>query len=262
MVEGMSIGVHDLNIFYRESGQGHPLILLHGATDTHALWEQFIPEFSEKYRVITPDTRGHGRTINPSDQLSYRMFADDLAGFIQALELNKPLIFGYSDGGQAALDLGIRYPGLAGALVLGGVWFRFSKEYQNSIKAAGFTGAGEIDFRIFEQNAPADWRERMGLIHSDPRKDYPEILLRNLAELFWTPLNYSEHDLGKISTPTLILMGENDENVPLDEARELAALIPGAELAVIPDATHSGVFRYRDQMIKIVLDFLAQGLEP
>ncbi len=134
MAEGKFVNANGLDIYYQEYGKGRPLILLHGATDTHKLWKPFIPEFSKFFRVITPDTRGHGRTLNPAGELSYQVMADDLAEFIQDLDLEKPFMFGYSDGGQTALDFGMRYPDIPGALVIGGAWYQFSAEYQDSLR--------------------------------------------------------------------------------------------------------------------------------
>lgn len=258
MAEGKFIHANGADIFYQEVGQGKPLILLHGATDTHALWTTSIPYFSKSYTVIAPDSRGHGRTLNPLGMLSYPLMADDLAAFIQELNLEKPYVFGYSDGGQIALDLGMRYPNLAGALVIGGAWFRFSAEYQHALKAAGFIGAGELDFQTYEKFAPPDWRERMGKYHPHPDPDYPEVLLRNLASLFWTPLNYDQEDFLQIQVPTLILVGEEDEMVPPEESRQMAAMIPGAEFAAIPDATHNQVIVREGEYLPIVIDFLSR----
>ena len=258
MDEGKFIQANGLEIFYEEVGRGKPLILLHGATDTHALWTSFIPDFSKSYKVITPDSRGHGRTLNPLGTLSYPLMSDDLAAFIKELELEKPFIFGYSDGGQIALDLGMRYPDLAGALVIGGAWYRFSAEYQESLRKSGCMGPGEIDFQVFEEFALKDWRERMSKFHPNPDPNYPEVLLRNLASLFWTPLNYKEKDFLKIKAPTLILVGENDEMVPPEESREMAAMIPGAEFTAIPDTTHTQVIVPGGESLPIVIDFLSR----
>ncbi len=92
--------------------------------------------------------------------------------------------------------------------------------------------------------------------HLNPDPDYPEILLRQLAKLFWTPLNYKKEDLLKITAPTLILTGELDEIVPPEESREMASLIPGAELAVIPDATHTQMIVPGGKCLPIVIEFL------
>ncbi len=261
MIDGRFISANGLEIFYRDVGQGRPLILLHGATDTHKLWSPFIAEFSKIFRVFTPDSRGHGRTFNPAGELNYQTLADDLAAFIQELDLEKPFIFGYSDGGQTALDFGMRYPDVAGALVIGGAWYQFSAEYQDALKHVGFIGVGEIDFHIYEKFAPADWRERIGKYHPNPDPNYPEVLLRSLASLFWTPLNYDKEDFLKIQAPTLILVGEQDELVPPEESREMAVLIPGAELALIPGATHTQVIIPGGDCLSTVIDFLLRQLD-
>jgi pimeloyl-ACP methyl ester carboxylesterase len=261
MGEGRYISANGLEVYYREFGEGKPLILLHGATDTHILWQPFIPILSESFRVFTPDSRGHGRTLNPSQKLSYQVLADDLAAFIKVLDLEKPFLFGYSDGGQAVLDFGMRYPEIAGALVVGGAWYRFSTEYQDALRQAGFVGPAEIDFQIFEELAPPDWRERMRKAHLDPDPDYPETLLKNLAALFWTPLNYRREDFLKILDPTLILVGERDEMVPPEESREMTALIPGAEFAIIPGASHTKVIIQGGEFLQIVTSFLLHQMD-
>ncbi len=119
-----------LDISYQEHGLGKPLLLIHSGTDSADSWQSYLPAFAEHYRVIAPDSRGHGRTNNPARTMSYRLFADDMAALVQTLGLYKPLIFGYSDGGQVALELGMRYPDLPQALVVGAAWFRFSEAYR------------------------------------------------------------------------------------------------------------------------------------
>jgi pimeloyl-ACP methyl ester carboxylesterase len=259
--QGSYIKANGLNIFYRESGQGPSLILIHGATDTHRLWEPHLSVLSKHFWLITPDSRGHGRTLNPSRKLNYQLMADDLAAFIQKRRLIKPFLFGYSDGGQVVLDFAMRYPDLPGALVIGGAWYRFSDEYQAAITGSGFTSPGKVDFDVFEKNAPPDWEERMQSAHTDPDSDYPRILLESLAQMWWTPLNYTEDEFKKITAPTLIIMGEKDEMIPLAEAEEMAALIPGAELAVIPGAKHNDVLKPSGEFTGKLVSFLTNKIE-
>jgi len=254
--KGHFVTANGINIYYRDQGIGQPLILLHGGTDTHRLWNPYLPIFLEYFRVITPDSRGHGRTMSLSGELSYRMMADDLVALIRVLELDHPLIFGYSDGGQAVLDFGIRYPGFAKALIIGAAWYRFSKEYQDALRNAGFVGPGEINYQVFEKNAPPDWIESMRHSHPHPDSDYPRTLLETLASLWWTPLDYRAEDFQHITEPTLILMGELDEMIPLAEAREMAEMIPRAELTVIPGAAHNDVLIENGLFLNLVLDFL------
>jgi pimeloyl-ACP methyl ester carboxylesterase len=108
---GAYIEANGLRVYYEVCGEGEPLLLIHGGTATSQSWTSHLPAFTEHFRVFAPDSRGHGRTDNP---------ADDVAALIKALGLQRPLVLGYSDGGQIALELGMRYPGLARALVLGG----------------------------------------------------------------------------------------------------------------------------------------------
>ena len=116
---GAYVQANDLNIHYERRGVGEPLILLHGGTLTGKMWEPYLPALSQHFEVITPDSRGHGKTDNPAQTLSYRAMADDVAAFIQALGLSQPLISGYSDGGQIALELGMHYPNLVKGLIVG-----------------------------------------------------------------------------------------------------------------------------------------------
>jgi pimeloyl-ACP methyl ester carboxylesterase len=107
---------------YEERGTGTPLVLIHGGLASSALWEPHLPDLADDFRVITPDSRGHGRSTNPSGQLSYTQLADDVAALIAALGLVRPVVGGYSDGGQVALELGARHPGTAGALIVGAAY--------------------------------------------------------------------------------------------------------------------------------------------
>ena len=107
------IEANGLRVYYEAHGEGEPLLLVHGGIATSRSWAAHLPAFTEHFRVFAPDSRGHGRTDNPAGELDYRVMADDLAALIAALGLQWPLVLGYSDGGQVALELGIRYPGLA-----------------------------------------------------------------------------------------------------------------------------------------------------
>ena len=236
--KGRYAQVNGLNMYYEESGSGPPLILLHGGTVTSGMWEAHIPAFARHFRVIAPDSRGHGKTNNPAGALSYRLMADDVAALALALELDGPLICGYSDGGQIALEIAMRYPDLAEALVIGAAWYRFSDVYLDFLRAMGLESSGKVDFQIARSLAP-DLVELWETEHTwstDP--DYWQTLLTQIAVMWWTPLDYTPADFQQITAPTLILMGDRDGLVELEQAIELYRLIPGAELAILPDKTH------------------------
>jgi pimeloyl-ACP methyl ester carboxylesterase len=120
------------------------------------MWQPFLSTFVPHFRVITPDSRAHGRTNNPAGELSYHLMADDVVAFIQALNLTKPLVFGYSDGGQITLEIGMRYPTLTTALVVGAAWYRFSQTYLDGLKAAGFESSGMVNIEQIQREDP-EW---------------------------------------------------------------------------------------------------------
>ena len=143
---GKYIEANGLRVYYEVYGEGEPLLLIHGGTATSQSWASHLPTFAKHFRVFTPDSRGHGRTDNPTGELSYHLMADDVAALVGALGLQSPLVLGYSDGGQIALELGMCYPRLARALVLGGTQFRFSEAYLEDARALlGIAEGEEVD---------------------------------------------------------------------------------------------------------------------
>lgn len=251
---GRYIEANGLNIHYDEQGEGSPLVLLHGGTGSLGNWYEHLPTFAEHFRVIMLDSRGHGQTRNPASELGYDMMADDVAAFAKALDLSKPLILGYSDGGQIALELGMRHPDLAGALVLGGTCYRFGKQYFEALEGFGIHNPAVFDVGEMEKAAP-EWVEALKVEHARP--DDPEnwrTLMKQISALWWDVHDYSAADLAKITAPTLILVGDRDEGVDPEQSVEMYRMIPNAELAIMPNANHGTAFGPLSWAV--VLDFL------
>jgi pimeloyl-ACP methyl ester carboxylesterase len=245
-------------MYYEECGSGEPLILLHGGGGTGHMWQHLLSYFVPHFKVITPDSRAHGKTDNPTGELRYHLMADDVAAVIRALGLTKPLVFGYSDGGQIALEIGIRHPGLTRALVVGAVSCRTTESSLAGAKALGLEGPGVVNFEQLQRESPM-WADILRTEHvraDDP--DYWQTLLKQLSVMIWTPLNYTAQDFQKIAEPTLILLGDRDELNPLEQSVEMYQLISNAELAILPNASHgTPIFSDRSRLtMEIVLDFL------
>jgi pimeloyl-ACP methyl ester carboxylesterase len=253
---GTHIEANGLNIYYEVHGEGEPLLLLHGGTATSQAWASHLPAFAEHFRVFTPDSRGHGRTDNPAGELGYRLMADDVAALIGALGLQRPLVLGYSDGGQIALELGMRYPGLSRALVLGGTQFRFSEAYLEATRALLSIAKGqEVDPEKLERDQPdfVDYlREAHGGVYGP---EYWKTYVRQIASLWLTPLRYTAEDLASITDPVLLLVGDRD-GACTKEAPELFRLLPNAELAVAPGSDHGFVEKKAGLFDALALDFL------
>jgi pimeloyl-ACP methyl ester carboxylesterase len=179
-----------------------------------------------------------------------------VAALIGALGLQRPLVLGYSDGGQIALELGMRYPGLAGALVLGGTQFGFSESYLEDARALlGITDGKVVDTERLEREQP-DWvaylREAHGHVYGP---EYWKTYVEQIASLWLTPLRYASEILAAITDPTLILVGDRD-GACTEEAFELWRLLPNAELAVAPGSDHGFIEAKAALFDALALDFL------
>ena len=115
--------------YYEEAGSGYPLILLHGNSESAEYFRHQIDYFSEEYRVIAVDTRGHGRSPRGDGPFSISRFADDLNDFMERHGIEKAHILGFSDGGNTALVFALRYPQRVNRLILNGANLYFSGMY-------------------------------------------------------------------------------------------------------------------------------------
>ena len=252
-VSGQYVRANGLDIYYEEYGAGPPLVDIHAGTSTI----QHCSAFGARFRVIAPNTRGHGRTANPTGAMSYALLADDIAALIGALGLDRPPIVGYSIGGTTALELGVRYPGDTGPLVLGGAWYRLAPGFFAALRQMnGLAGNGEVDVELPERTHPyfvEEWQQTHAALGGS---DYWKDLLRQLWPMVRASPGHAEADLGRVAVPTLVVVGDRDDLVPVDEALSLYRLIPGAELAVIPGADHFLPWSHGAPYEAAVLDFL------
>ena len=123
--QGRCVHANGIDIHYVEAGEGEPLLLLDNAmVSTNPIWASlpfayasFMGTLAGHFRVIAPDTRGSGQTIHPGGPISSALLADDVIALIDALNLDRPLICGFSDGGETATLAGIRHPGSVRAIV-------------------------------------------------------------------------------------------------------------------------------------------------
>jgi pimeloyl-ACP methyl ester carboxylesterase len=232
---GRYIQANGLDIYYEEHGHGQPLLLIHGGVLTGHSWQPYLPAFAEHFRVIMPDSRGHGRTANPSGKMTFRLLADDMAALGRALGLEKPLIYGYSDGGQVALEIGMRYPDLPGALVVGGAHLELTEGSRRWVRSIlGDAQSPEVDFERFE-------RENRGFAAMLLRDHGPgnwQTLLQQIKPMWNAHLNYTQADFAKVAAPTLVFVGDRDGFVPVEDAVQMYRLLPDAEIAVIPASGH------------------------
>lgn len=110
----------DIELYYREAGSGEPLIMLHGNGESGEYFINQIEHFQSRYRVIAPDTRGHGRSPRGEAPFTIAQFANDLYDFMQGLGIARAAILGFSDGANIAMKFAMQHPEMVKALILNG----------------------------------------------------------------------------------------------------------------------------------------------
>lgn len=246
-----------LRIYYRETGEGPPLILVHGGLATgEVMWSPaVVADLARAHRVLIPDSRGHGRTDNPGGRMRYDQMADDVAAFSAALGLDRPVIVGYSDGAQVALEIGLRHPELAAAMVIGGVVTRPVEGYIEALREMGFPESGAVDLPQMEQ-AMGGFYETLRTSHEHARSDDDfRAYLGEISALWYSVPDYSDAQLARIDVPSLVIVGDRD-GVSVDESLRLYRLLPRGELAVVPRADHGA--GEKPVFWALVADFLAR----
>jgi pimeloyl-ACP methyl ester carboxylesterase len=220
------VPVGDITMSYADWGSGRPLVLLHGGLSTGREWEPLAARLSSRYRVIAPDARGHGLSTRTDQNLAYGLLADDVAAFIRVLELRDPVVGGWSDGGQVTLELAVRHPALAAALIVGGALPDYVGSGLRERSRALLEAPDEAEDEGAEMRAAhADWA---GLFELTKRMwlDYEGI---------------SATDVSEIAAPVLVLAADHDELVDVEQSVSLYRSLTNAELAVCPATTHEAV---------------------
>lgn len=237
---GQAVEANGAALHYEQRGDGVPLILIHGGLASGAMWEPVVPELEDSFRVITPDSRGHGDSTNPSDTLSYSLIADDIAALIDVLGLDRPVVGGWSDGGQVTLELGASHPGAAAALVVGAAYPDFESTGLRDAhrELLGADDRGVPDERHLDAEL-GESAEEVKALHPGGAEQW-ESLIRQTASMW---LDYEGLDTGQlqaIQEPVLVLAGDGDEFIPVELAVKLYRQLHDAELAVCPRLSHDG----------------------
>jgi len=223
--------VNDIDLYYETSGQGEPLVLLHGFSSTgQSNWHLQIPVFAEHYRVVVPDLRGHGKskcqTVPPD---YWELLASDIAALIGQLGLGQVHLCGFSLGSVVAQLVALDHPDLVKSLVLVSTAAHIPVEEGQGLLAffESLTRPDEID---------AAWRESLIEMHGDPDWRW---LLKNYGQMAVTRVRngggeVTRHRLGEIACPTLIVQGQKDRMNPPELAQVVHQGIRGSELVMLP----------------------------
>ncbi len=191
-----------LNLYYEKTGQGKPLILIHGNSEDHTIFDRALEVLASRYTCYLPDSRGHGKS-DPAAELHYLDMAEDLIALLEQNDLEDTAVYGFSDGGIIGLLAAMRTDRISRLIVSG----------------ANCTPEGVVPMYRYLIKA-------VNRIHKDPKF----ILMEQEPHI--TP-----EELGTIKAKTLVLAGMHDAVVQA-ETELIAASIPDSELRILASEDH------------------------
>ncbi len=243
----MKLEVNGYTMYYREQGppDGLPVVFIHGFPFSHRLWDPQLETLPDRFRGVAYDVRGHGASDVGDGQYSVEFFVDDLLGLLDHLAIDQAVVCGLSMGGYIALRALERHPDRFQGLVLCDTRStadpdQTKVERARTIRAVKTGGvepfAEEFVKAVFapatlKANPPTVKLIRDIIAATDPLA-IGGTLLALAARTDTTPA------LSRITLPTLILVGQHDALTPVANSEAMAALLPRAELHIIPGAGH------------------------
>jgi pimeloyl-ACP methyl ester carboxylesterase len=249
------VRANDIDIHCIDAGPADAptLVLLHGGlVSTSEIWAptpisyaSHLRRLAEEFHVIAPDARGSAMTTHTGGPVSMSMLADDVAALIDALGLDRPAVAGFSEGGLAALLLGMRHPDSIRALVCDSGYDLLNPDAPAfAMLPALLGGLPYVDPDVVERSFGQDpeMAEVFALMKADQDaargEGYWRTYIGQTLERWSHWPGYGYADLAKITVPTLILVGDRDPFCSVEEAAVAFRNLGHGQLAVIPNIGH------------------------
>lgn len=254
-----------MNLFFRESGSGNPLIILHGLFGSSDNWYSLSKVFAAHFRVFTIDQRNHGQSFHSPDH-DYKLLTSDLETFVTEHQLSKPVLLGHSMGGKAVMNFAVRNPGMLSSLIVADI---MPKKYPlhhddvltglKSIDPAKLSSRNDAD-GILQQNV-ADAGVRQFLLKNLSRSDKSGFEWKiNLPALDANIAAMAEGMVyeGQFKGPTLFIRGSRSNYYAPGDESTVAKYFPNAQWVTL-DAGHWVQAEKPQEFAEAVLNFLGKG---
>ncbi len=248
--------VNGMKLYYEVSGEGSPIIVLHGAYMNIPSMGDIIPMLAKTHKVYTLEMQGHGRTNDIDRPITYPNLADDVAAFMEAVGLKKADVFGYSMGAGTELQLAIRHPEKVNKLIVASCAYDaegWQQEYRDFIP--------KMTVEMFVNMPFAEEYRKLA-----PNPDgFPE-LVKKIIALEKEPMTWGA-DIKNLKAPVLLIVGDADA-VALEHAVSFFHLLGGgvmgdmghplskSRLAVLPATAHTAIITQTDLLIAFIEPFL------
>lgn len=231
---GRTATVNGIELYYETYGEGEPLLLLHGNSQSILAFTHQIPEFEKHYRVIAVDTRGQGKSTEDGQRYTYELFAEDMKALLDELGLDSVNVVGWSDGGNTGLMLAMKYPAKVRKLVTMG-----ANIYINN--------------SVIDKSVRKEVVQRQEALAADTSRAAQNAA--RLMALLLTEPNRVYEDLRAIHCPVLVMAGENDI-IKEAHTRGIVAHLPNGTLHIAAGEDHYFPVNNPSAFNEVVLDFL------
>jgi pimeloyl-ACP methyl ester carboxylesterase len=254
---GARVEVNGMQMYYEVSGKGEPLVVLHGSQMSIPSMGEIIGRLAETHRVYALEAQGHGRTTDIDRPITYPNLAEDVAVFMDVMDIEKADVFGFSMGAITGLRLAIDHPEKVDQLIMAsGVYD--SDGWQPAYKEA----IPKLKVEMFTSSFLAkDHAELSGNPDAFP------VLMEKLIGLQQAPMDWGG-ELAAVKTPVLIIAGDADGMV-LEHSVQMFRLLGGgamgdtggplaaSRLAILPASSHTAIIEQPDEMMDAIGPFLA-----
>jgi 3-oxoadipate enol-lactonase len=252
--------INGIDMFYDETGTGEPLLFIHGIGSSARDWELQVPVFSDRYRVITIDLRGHGQTDKPKTKYSIKQFADDTMQLLESLDALPVHIVGLSLGGMVAFQMVVDRPDMVKSLTIVNScpemiihkfneWIEFWRRIV-TIRLVGMQRLAKfLCRRLFPEPHQEEVRcEAIRRLTANDKRAYISTLR---AISGWSVIDRIE----RITCPTLLLSGELDF-LPMPTKQTCVSKIAQSELMIIDNSRHMTPVDQPEKFNKALAEFL------
>lgn len=263
-------------MFHTDTGEGRPLVLLHGWGFDHGSWQPIIDLLAAQYRVIVPDLRGHGSSQTPSEPYEFAALSDDVNQLVESLDLSEPpVVVGHSFGGMVAMQFAVDHPASLGALVVvdadlnppGAFRFLMSANawisallMRLSVRVLGESGTlGLIPPLLALAAYSGSWRRAHRAVLAESSRTFKTVnTVEGLVETLVAYANRPDltRDLATAAPAALVVRGSRDLIVSQGRIDALTRAIPDARLEIVPGAGHMTVIEQPQVVAGLVGAFL------
>lgn len=255
----LSTTVFGRTIRYYDIGRGSPLVLLHGIGGDADDWAFCLQPLSSSHRIIALDMLGFGRSDKPFIAYCIEFWVEVLERFLRNLDLRRATLIGNSLGGWIAAAFALQRPDAVDKLVLvdaAGVWGN-TTELPIDLQISSRRHMRQVlEFLFYDKSLATDALVDLAYEQHLERGDGHTIY--RALETLRRGSEFLDKKISALTTPTLIVWGEQDALIPIETGRGMQKLIPGSSLEVIPQCGHVPQLEKPAELVRCVLGFVGQ----